>query len=154
VSGVGDAPPELDRQGRAFLASHPELTHRWEEIPAGLRLAVPAETVDGFEVVVEAYGGAVLVAGVGFHVHFDWERTAAEKVRAALGLARDLLSPTMRVRELSAAGRPYRWELQRLDGREWRTQERTIGSIFRKYFGPRSERIYQNTTLPARDGSV
>jgi hypothetical protein len=149
----GDAASELARQGRAVLASHPEVKHRWEQIPTGVRLAFPAEAADAFEVAVEAYGGAVLVSGVGFHTHFDWQGNAAENVRAALALARDLLSPAMRVREVSAGGRPYKWELQRLDGRDWRTEEVTVvpGTVFWNYFGRRSERIYQNRTLPVRD---
>jgi hypothetical protein len=121
-----------------------------------VRLVFPTDSADGFEVSIEADGSAVLVAGVGFHTHFDWQGTAAENVRAGLALARDLLSPAMRVRELSAAGRPYKWQLQRFDGREWRTEETTVtvGWIVRNYFGRRSERIYQNTTLPARDEAV
>lgn len=146
----GDAPSELARQGRAILASHPGLKHRWEEIPAGVRLAFPNDADDGFEVAVEAYGSAALVSGVGFHTHFDWQGTASENVRAALRLVRDLLGPRMRVRELSASGRPYKWQLQRLDGHEWSTQEVFL-SAFWNYFGRRSERIYQNRTLPARD---
>jgi hypothetical protein len=145
----GDLVGELTRQGRAVLASYPELRHSWEDTPGGVRLVFPRVDTDGFQVSVEAQGSSLIVSGVGFHTHFDWHETAAEAVRQALGLVRDLLGPGMRVRELRASGRPYRWELQRFDGREWRTQEVT-GLLFWNYFGARSERFYQNMMLPPR----
>jgi hypothetical protein len=146
----GDLVGELTRQGRALLASYPWLRHSWEDTAGGgVRLTLPRADADGFEVSLEAQAAGLIVSGVGFHTHFDWYATAGEAVRQALGLVRDLLSPGMRVRELRASGRPYRWELQRFDGGEWRTQEVT-GLLFWNYFGARSQRIYQNMMLPPR----
>ncbi|HKG95027.1 MAG TPA: hypothetical protein VKA84_24130 [Gemmatimonadaceae bacterium] len=149
----GNLRHELESQGRALLAAHPGLAHRWDEIPDGVRLVVPATGADAFEVAVQAHEhGGLQVSGVGFHTHFDWQTTAAEAVRDALGLVRDLLGPGMRVRELRAGDRPYRWELQAFDGQGWRTEEVTAQLVW-NYFGQRSERIYRNVALPARDES-
>jgi len=80
----------------------------------------------------------------------DDDRDPASFVRDALGLVRDLLSPGMRLRELRAAGRPYKWILEgRLSG-QWHT-EQTMALLIWNYFGVRSERIYQNAHLPERD---
>jgi len=145
----GDLRAELRRQAEAILVHYPGLAHRWEEIPGGIRLAFPTTSANGFEVAVEAQKRGLLVSGHGFHTHFEWQPTAAEAVADALGLVRDLLSPATRVRELRAADRPYRWELQVRDGIGWRTREMTV-LTFWNYFGRRSERIYQNETLEPR----
>lgn len=93
--------------------------------------------------------GLALRAG-GFHTHFDDSDDAGALVRDAFGLVRDLLSPAMRLREWRAGNVPYRWvlEVQVADG--WRS-EQTMGLLFWNYFGRRSERVYQNRQLPARE---
>src|SRR6266498_3885481 len=75
--------------------------------------------------------------------------THQEKIVAALGLVRDLLSPHMRIRELRAGKSAYRWHMEALHNNEWQTEGFT-GLLFWSYFAKRSERILQNTTLPGR----
>lgn len=90
----------------------------------------------------------------GVHVHFDEHYDpefydTEELVDEALGMARDLLSPDMRIRELRAGNKPYRWFMEHSDGTRWHAVHVT-GLLFWNYLGRRSEHIYQNHTLPGR----
>ncbi len=67
----------------------------------------------------------------------------------ALGLARDLLSPAMRIGERCAGGKPYRWYIGHLDDMRWHAEHET-GLLFGNFFGRRSEHIYRVYTLPSR----
>ena len=145
----GDLPAELARQAQPLLDAHPGLLYRWEMAGTSRSLTFPPTQPDGFEVTVEAEMHALRVHGLGFHTHLDWHDTAAEAVADALGLARDLLSTSMRVREVRAGNRPVRWELQAAIGGEWKTEQVT-SLAFWNYFAPRSAHLYQNDTLPSR----
>ena len=145
----GDLPKELEQQAAAMLGAHRDLVHTWEKASTGVRLNFPARSEEGFAVAIEAEPRALRVHGHGFHTHFDWQATAADAVRHALALVRDLLSPSMRVRELRAGDRPYRWELQAYEGGTWVRKEVTI-HLFWNYFAPRTVRVFQNRMLPSR----
>ena len=93
--------------------------------------------------------GIIAVTSVGFHEHVEGPVT--ESVQDALGFARDLLSPDMRVREQLSDERGYRWNLERRQEGEW-ALESTTGLMFWNYFGRRSERFYQNQHPPGRLG--
>ena len=67
----------------------------------------------------------------------------------ALGLARDLLSPAMRIRELRTGNKPYRWVMECYDGAGWRGEQET-GFLDRNHLGRAYERVYQNRALPGR----
>lgn len=136
---------ELLSQAGRLLAGHPDLRHEWQ--PNG-DLVFPAVSEQGFEVTLQPDGhGVIVFTGVGFHEHVVGDPRDA--VQQALGLARDLLSPDMRIREQQAGGRGYRWTLDRRDASGW-TRESTTGSLFWNYFGRRSERVYQNAQLTGR----
>lgn len=105
---------------------------------------------------VEAHPDGLMLFARGVHVHFDEHHDprlhdAEELVDEALGLARDLLSPAMRIRELCAGGKPYRWVMEYSDGAGWRGEQET-GLLVWNYLGRRSERVYQNHALPGRLG--
>jgi len=90
----------------------------------------------------------------GVHVHFDEHyvprlHDTEELVEVALGLARDLLSPAMRIRKPRADGKPYRWVMESFAGKvECRARDGV--AILELYLGRRSERVFQNLTLPGR----
>jgi hypothetical protein len=136
---------ELRAQASRVLEAHPGLTYAWDELGA-LRFAACAD--DGFEVTLAPEGAGIIVfTSVGFHEHCEGETT--EAVQSALGLARDLLSPDMRIREQRAGGRPYRWRLERRHASGW-TVESKCGLLFWNYLGRRSQCTYQNHHLPGR----
>ena len=116
-------------------------------------LTFPRQTEGGFDVVVEATPGEIFVWANGVHAQFhrrdDPDHDAQMEVEEALGLARDLLSPAMRIVERCAGGKPYRWHIQYLDDTQWRTEHETV-LLFWNYLGRRTERIYRNCTLPSR----
>ncbi len=139
---------ELRSQARSILADHPDMPHHWRNDG----LVFSGSDLDGFEVTLQPDGqGIVVLTGVGLHEHV--EGAPAEAVRDALGLVRDLLSPDMRVRELRAGGRAYRWLLERRELDRWTCESQT-GLLFWNYFARRSERVYQNRWLPGRLASA
>ncbi len=91
----------------------------------------------------------ITVSGHAYHQHFDVTDDAADLVGHALGLARDLLSPSMRIRERRAGSTPYRWICEAKRSGEWRTEGST-SLMFWNYLGRRSERFYQNHALAER----
>ena len=107
----------------------------------------------GSDVVVEAASEELILSANGAHVQFDRpydpDYDPEMKVEEALGFARDLLSPAMRIRERYAGGKPYRWHIEYVDDTQWRVEHETV-LLFWSYFGRRSELIYQNCTLPSR----
>jgi len=137
---------------KAALSETPQITHSWAIAANEARcsLLIPKTNEDGFDVTVEASLDGIVVFAAGAHEHFDIpESTHQERIVAALGLVRNLLSPHMRIRELRAGKSAYRWHLEALHNNEWQTEGFT-GLLFWNYFAKRSERILQNTTLPGR----
>ena len=101
---------------------------------------------------VEAHPeGLVLFAGE-IHVHFDEHYDpeiydTEDPVKEALGLARDLLSRAMRIRELRTGDKPYRRRVMECsDVAGWRGEQKT-GFLAWNHLGRRSERVYQNRAL-------
>jgi hypothetical protein len=142
--GVSAYVDELRTQSARVFAANPGVSYLWRDDA----LVFPSSTADGFEIAIQPEaGGVVVFTDVGLHVHLDG--TPDQAVEDAFGLARDLLSPDMRIRELCASGRGYRWVLERRDSTGWHCEGRT-GLFLWNYFGRRSERVYQNQHLPGR----
>jgi hypothetical protein len=136
---------ELRAQASQVLADHPELPHEWR---GRGDLAFPAVDADGFDVILQPDArGIIVLTGTGLHEHI--EAIPAEAVQDAMGLARDLLSVDMRIRERRAGGRGYHWTLERRAGDGWRMESRT-GLLVWNYLARRSEHVYQNQQLPGR----
>ena len=143
---------EFVQAAKAALSKTPEVNHSWSIAPNEARcsLLIPKANEDGFDVVVEVSQHGIVVFGEGAHQHFDTaESTHQDKVAAALGLVRDLLSQHMRIRELRAGKSAYRWLMESLHDNGWQTACSTVLLCW-NYFGKRSERFLQNTTLPGR----
>jgi hypothetical protein len=143
---------EFVARAKEALSLHPDLSHSWS-IDADddhCILEFPATSLDGFAVVVEVFPEMITVSACGYHQHLDVADDALGIVGQALGLARDLLSPSMRIRERRAGGTPYRWICEGKKSAEWRTEGST-SLMFWNYFGRRSERLYQNHALPERE---
>jgi hypothetical protein len=143
------------RQAEAVLTHYPELRCVWDRHADGSgSLTFPPADETGFEISAFFDEHSVIVyAGTGAHEHFDSPnpgQTGADLAAEALGYVRDLLSPAARVRELSAAGKPYRWIVEVRTAAGWKPEAET-GHLFWNYLGPRTERVYQNRVLPARD---
>ena len=100
----------LREEAAKALAGHPNLRHEWSNEGAVVTLHFPPADARGFEVAIQAGEGYLYVLMGRNHQPFDVDaRNPRDAVTAALGLVRDLLSPNMRLRELRAAERPYRW---------------------------------------------
>jgi hypothetical protein len=143
----------LFRRAEEVLEDHPGLGHvESDDEQESVTLTFPRQTEGGFDVIVEATPKEIILFANGAHVQFDRpydEENPETQVEKALGLARDLLSPAMRIRERCAGGKPYRWYIEYLDYMQWHAEHET-GLLFWNYFGRRSEHIYRNYTLPNR----
>jgi hypothetical protein len=143
--GVAEYFDELRTQATPILARLPALRYEWRSKG---ELVFPAKGPQGFEVILQPEASAIIVlTNVGLRLHR--EGSPLEAVTDALGVARDLLSSDMRIRERRAGTGGYRWILERLDSDGWRRESET-GLLFWNYFGRRSEFIYQNHQLPGR----
>jgi hypothetical protein len=140
---------ELRAQAAAVLLAEERILHGWEEHPNAVTLFFPETNEGGFRVGVEAREtGLVLLAGR-MHVPFDDDESPADQVREVLGLARDLLSAGMRLRELRFLGVPYRWYLESKEQGAW-TVEHEMGLLLWIPSLLASTAIYQNHQLPPR----
>lgn len=144
---------ELSSQARQGLAKYPELVHTWRDSADSLILEFPSTAPQGFMIRVVARENAIDLHAGGFLTHFDDPPDPAQLAAKALGLARDLLSPAMRLREFRAGGVPYRWQIQYQQGDRWQDEEE-FGLLFWNYFGQRSKVVYQNDQLPSRHRAV
>jgi len=139
---------ELRAQSTSVVMATPEIPHLWREGA----LVFPSSRDGGFEITIQPEAsGVVVFTDVGLHIHLD--ASPDEAVQDALGLVRDLLSPDMRIRELRAGGRGYRWLLERRESNGWLCEAKT-GLFLWNYFGRRGERVYQNQQLPGRLASM
>lgn len=141
------------RQARRVLEHSPEVVHTWkmDDERSGTLIFPPSG--DGFEVGVDFNDDTLIVFGAnGAHRHFDDfvpgnPDSIDQQAAAALGFAGSLLSPDMRVRELRAGGKGYRWYLERKTADGW-ISEGFSSLLFFNYFGARSEHVFQNHQLP------
>ena len=140
----------LKLQGEAAMEATPALKHQWRVSEERLVLRIPAVSPDGFDVELEASADGLELRCGRMHTPLDDASDPAVSICDALGLVRDLLSPAMRLREICASGNPYRWCLEATTERGWRVEYRT-GLLFWNFLGRRSERIYRNDHLPARE---
>jgi hypothetical protein len=128
----------------------PELQHAWVDRGAIVTLRFPPIDSTGFEVAIQVGDGYIYVLMGNNHHSFSPTRESVdESMGAALGLARDLLSPDMRLRELRAGGMPYKWLVEARSGDGWQLEAET-GLLFYNYFGRRTEHLFQNRQLPGR----
>lgn len=133
------------------FAHYPQIEHSWS-IDADedhCILDIPKKTDCGFPITAEVFPDEIVIIAEGAHSHLEISDDVDVLVESALGLIRDLLSPTMRVRELCSNGRAFRWYLESLSDGQWRTEEVT-GLFFFPFFGKKTQNIYQNNTLPSR----
>ena len=143
---------EFIKIAKEAISKYPELQHSWNMNADGVScsLTFPKQNENGFEILIEVSPNQITVFTVGAHQHFDSPEDSNEtKIKTALALVRDLLSSDMRIRELRAGNSAYRWALESLHQNNWR-RESSTGLLFWNYFGKRSEKIFQNYTLPTR----
>jgi len=128
--------------------SEPSLVHYKADLGSSVTVKFPKADSHGFDVVVSVEGNCLSIqTDLGWHTdEFD---ITMEELNAMLGLVRDMLSSAMRIREFRAGGLPHRWNLEFFDGKEWILEE-TVGLWLWNFLGKRSERVFQNSVLPAR----
>jgi hypothetical protein len=140
------------RQAREALSHFPQVKHTWsiDEDEDHCILDIPEECDSGFPITVEVYPDEIMVIAGRAHMNLDLDGEADVLAARTLGLVRDLLSPAMRIRERLAAGKPYKWAFEFCQDGKWITEE-WIGLFFYNYFGKKTEKIYLNRILPARE---
>jgi hypothetical protein len=138
-------------QARGFFAGHPEIQHAWsidgDEDHAILEITGKGDA--GFDIMIEIDTDEITFRGEGWHGHYLCQDPKIEFVASMLGLLRDLLSPSMRIRERLSNGTPYKWTLENFEGGTW-VNENTCGVFFWNRFGKKTEKVYCNKVLPSR----
>ena len=139
----------------AFFARHPNLKPKWltDSTWADLELEIPPQDDCGFSVSASIRGDEIIVFGAGSHQHLTLEKDAELLASQAFGLIYDLLSPGMRVIELTAGGKPYRWKMQTRANGDWHTDV-TTGLLVWRIFSKKEERVLQNKAVPLREKMV
>jgi len=143
------------RRAKEALERHPQVKHEWS-IDADedhCILDIPEQSDSGFPITVEVWPDEIMVMAGGAHTNANPEGKPDELAAHVLGFVRDLLSPAMRIRERLAGGKPYKWAIELQQDGKWETEE-WVGLFFYNYFGKKTEKIYQNEILPARDRPV
>ena len=139
-------------EAKRLLEACPKLEHTWAIEPdeSSCTLTIPAADAEGFEISVRVGSGeSVLICG-GFHGHEAHEGEPKVFTAHFVGFLYDLLTPLMRVREQCAGSGAYKWTLECWRGDSWEDRG-TMGLLFFRYWGKRTERIYRNRVLPLRD---
>jgi hypothetical protein len=130
------------------ISTDPTLPHSVEDSGGAIRLSFPKQSETGFDIELHVSAGEICIeTSTGWHKRDESEDAAA--VIETMGLVRDLLTTNMRIRELRAGGRGYRWFVEAREGDAW-VPESSVGLLIFNYCGRRSEACYQNDTLPPR----
>ena len=143
------------RQAKEALSHHPQIKHEWSINAAEGHciLDIPKECDSGFPITVQVHPKEIIIMAGGAHTNLDLDDNPDDLAAHALGLVRDLLSPAMRIRERLAGGKPYKWIFELYHDGQWMAEE-WCGLFFWNYIGKRTEKIYQNRILPARENPV
>jgi hypothetical protein len=131
------------------LTAIPSSRHELRDENTRAVLWFPADSSDGYDVTLAATDADIEITAGRFHSPCDDNPDPEDFVRHALGFVRDLLSPSMRLRELVAGRTPYRWFLESRQGEGW-VPELETGLLIWPYWAQRSQRIYVNHHLPER----
>lgn len=139
-------------EAKRLLAEYPQIVHAWSIEPdeSSCTLTIPVARDDGFEITILVDACESVITCGGFHGHEPYEDEPREFAGHFVGFLYDLLTPLMRVREQRAGGSAHKWTLECWRGDAWEDRG-TMGLLFFRYWGKRSERIYQNHVLPLRE---
>lgn len=137
-----------------LMEEHPLVPYSTAQTSRSRSLCFAPQDDDGFSVEVEAYDGEVFIhtAGVDSYT-FPLNDDPTDVVMEVFGVVRDLLSPHMRLRVLSAGRTPYKFIVESWNGTTWEAEQKTASLAF-NYLARRSERIYVNRHLPGRLAEV
>ena len=133
-----------------LMAEHPLVPYSTAETSRSRSLRFEPQDDDGFAVEVEAHDGEVLIHTAGIDSYtFPLDEDPADVVTDVFSVVRDLLSPHMRLRAISAGKTPYKFIVESWNGTSWDSEHTTTSLAF-NYFAKRTERIYINRHLPGR----
>ena len=130
---------------------HPEVLHSWsiDDDEDHAILEIQGKGDAGFDITAHIDSGEITLWSEGWHEHYTCTEPKADFVAQLLGLIRDMLSPSMRIRETLSNGVPYKWSLENFEDGTW-VVENTCGLFFWNWFGEKAEKFYRNEVLPSR----
>ena len=130
-----------------FLEKTPTIQHEWRNNDT--EVIFKKNNDNGFDVVIGHNKNILyLYTDRGFHNHFEAYRDFSNILEQVMGLARNLLSNNMRIREISSNNNARKWILEHYRNNAWE-QESINGLILWNYFGKKTEKIYSNDIYPA-----
>ncbi len=87
---------------------------------------------------------------LGYHDQFKINDNIETTLTDVMGLVRDLLSKNMRIVEILSNNNGRKWLVQSFVDNDWQTEHK-VGLLIWNYFGKKSERVYSNDILLARE---
>lgn len=148
-----DAEPcrKFVEKAKVFFAALPEVQHTWsiDGDEDHCFLIITGKGTVGYDITLEVSSHETIVFAEGYRGCYSVKQPLEGFVKKILDLVRDMMSPTMRIREVISNSTPCQWYLQRRLGGSWQT-ESSSQLTFWDRFGEKTEQIYVNEILPAR----
>lgn len=132
-----------------IISDEKDLVYEWNDNKS--EIIFKKNTDEGFDITVSyATNFIYMFTDRGYHKQFEIVDTLGETLNDIMGMVRDLLSKNMRIREYLTNKKPYKWNLEYFEDKQWKIAGSTT-LMFWNYFGKKSEQIYSNDILPVRD---
>jgi hypothetical protein len=143
------------QQAKSAISSRPEIENTWS-IDADedhCIWEIRGKGNPGYDIIGEVHPSEIMLSAEGWHEHYPLTEPMDDFVSGMLGRIRDMMSPAMRIREVSSNGTPFRWCLENAINGSWKT-ESDCSLFFWNWFGKRTERNYSSTLLPVRENRM
>ena len=132
-----------------LISDEKNLVYEWNDNKS--EIIFKKNTVEGFDITVSSDKKFIyMFTDRGYHKQFEIIYPLSETLTNVMGIVRDLLSKNMRIREYLTNKKPYKWTLEYFEDNQWKAEGSTT-LIFWNYFGKKSEQVYFNDILPARE---
>jgi hypothetical protein len=131
------------------LVETPDVQYDWRENNS--EVILKKKNAEGFDIIIGHHKDYLyLNTDRGYHAHFESFEDFSKMLVHAMGLARDLLSKNMRIKEISTNSKPRKWVLEHYKNGIWQ-KEAWSGLLVWNYLGKTTEQYYSNDVLAARE---
>jgi hypothetical protein len=131
------------------LAKAQNVKYEWRN--DNTEIVLKKKNDEGFDIIIGHHKDYLyLDTDRGYHGHFEAFENFSEMLIHVMGLARDLLSKNMRIKEISTNSKPRKWVLEHCKNGVWK-KEALSGLLVWNYFGKTNVRYYSNDILPVRE---
>ena len=101
------------------LEMTPDLDYEWRNNNS--EIVFKKKNDEGFNVVIGHHKDYLCLAtDKGYHDHFEALKDFSAALVDVMGLARDLMTKNMRIKEISTSGKPRKWVLEQYKNGVWK----------------------------------